>query len=153
MEKIRHLFKIIGFIKGIFHARMSTIKDRKRKDLVEAEEINKRWQEHTKKLYEKGLNDSDNHNYVVTYPEPDTLECEVKWSLGSIITNKASRGDGIPAELFQIPRDDAIKVLHSICQQIWKICSSGHRTGKCQFSFESQRRAMPKSVQTSIKLH
>ena len=94
--------------------------DRNGKDLTEVEEIKKRWQEHTEVLYKKGLNDQDNHDGVITHLEPDILECEVKWALGSITTNKASRGDGIPAELCQILKDDAVKVLHSICQQIWK---------------------------------
>ena len=96
------------------------IKDRNGKDLPEPEEIKKRWQEYTEELYIKGLNDPDNHNGVVTHLEPDILECEVKWALGSITKNKASGGDGIPAELFLILKDDAVKVLHSICQQIWK---------------------------------
>ena len=88
-------------------------------DLTEAEDI-KRWQEYTEELYRKDLHDPDNHSGVIKHPEPDILECKVKWALGSITTNKASRGDGIPAELFQIQKDDAVKVLHSICQQIWK---------------------------------
>ena len=120
MGKTRDLFKKIGDIKGTFHARMGTIQDRNRKDLTEAEEIKKRWQENTEELYKKGFNDLDNHNGVITHLEPDILECQVKWALGSITTNKASRGDGIPAELFQILKDDAAKVLHSTCQQIWK---------------------------------
>ena len=99
---------------------MGTIKDRNSKDLAEAEEIKKSWQEYTEELYKKGLNDPDNHNGVVTHLQPDILQCKVKWALGSIITNKASGRDGIPAELFQILKDDAVKVLHSICQQIWK---------------------------------
>ena len=120
-------------------------------DLTEAEEIKKRWQIH-EELYKKDLNDPDNHNGVITHLEPDILECKVKWALGSITTNKASGGDGIPANLFQILKDDAVKVLHTICQQIWKL-SSGHRTGKGQFSFQSQRRAMPKNAQTTTQLH
>ena len=98
---------------------MRTIKDRNSKDLTEAQEIKKRWQEYTE-LYKKNLNDPDNHNGVVTYLEPDILRCKVKWALGSITTHKASGGDGIPVELFQILKDDAVKVLHSICQKIWK---------------------------------
>ena len=90
-------------------------------DLTEAEDIKKRWQEYRKELYKKDLHDLDNHNGVITHEEPDILECEVKWALGSITTNKVSRGDGISAELFQIPKNDAVKVLHSICQQIWKM--------------------------------
>ena len=118
--KVRDLFKKIGDIKGTFHARMGTIKKKNSKDLTEAEKIKKRWQEHTAELYKKGLNDPDDHNGVVAHLELDILECKIKWSLGSIIANKASGGDGIPAELFQILKDDAMKVLHSICQQLWK---------------------------------
>ena len=103
-------------------------------DLTEAEDIKKRWQEYTEELYKKDLHDPDNHNGVITHLEPDLLECEVKWVLGNITANKASGGDGIPGELFQILKDDAVKMLHSICQQIWKL-SSGHRTRKDQFSF------------------
>ena len=120
MGKTRNLFKKIRDTKGPFHAKMSSIKDTNGMDLTEAEDIRKRWQEYTEKLYKKGLNDPDNHDGVITYLEPNSLECEVKWSLGSITTNKASGGDGIPAVLFQILKDDAVKVLHSICQQIWK---------------------------------
>ena len=119
MGKTRYLFKKIGVIKGTFLARTGMIKDRKSKDLTEAEEI-KKWQEYTEELNKKGLNDLDNQNGVVTHLEPDILECEAKWALGSITINKASGGDGIPTELFQILKDDAVKVLHSICQQIWK---------------------------------
>ena len=103
-----------------FHAKMGTIKDRNSMDLTEAEEIKKRGQEYTKGLYKKGLHDPDNHDGVITHLEPDILECEVKWALGNITTNKANGGDGIPAELSQILKDDAVKVLHSIYQQIWK---------------------------------
>ena len=110
---------------------MGTIKDRNGMDLTEAEDIKKRQQEYTEELYKKHLHDPDNHNGVITHLEPDILECEVKWALGSITTNKAS---GIPTELFQILKVDAVKVLHSICQQFGKF-SSGHRTGKGQFSF------------------
>ena len=99
---------------------MGTIKDRNGRDLTEEEEIKKRWQEYTKKLYKKGLNDPDNQDAVIIHLEPEILECEVKWALGSIAANKASGGDGIPVELFEILKDDAVKVLHSICQQIWK---------------------------------
>ena len=120
-------------------------------DLTEAEDL-KRWQEYTEELYKKDLHDPDNHDGVITHLEPDILECEVKLPLGSITTNKASGGAEIPVELFQILKDDAVKVLHSICQKIWKI-SSGHRTGKGQFSFQSQGRAMPKIVQTTTQLH
>ena len=99
---------------------MGTIKDRNGMGITEAEDINKRWQEYTEELYKKDLNDPDNHYGMITHLEPDILECEVKWALGSITTNKASGGDGIPVELFQILKDDAVKLLHSICQQIWK---------------------------------
>ena len=106
--------------KGTFHAKMGTIKNRNVMDLTEAENIKKRWQEYTEELYKKDLNDPDNHDAVITYIEPDILECEVKRALGGITTNKANGGDGIPVELFQILKDDAVKVLHSIYQQIWK---------------------------------
>ena len=119
MGKSRALFKKIRNAKGTFHAKMGTIKDRNGMDLTEAEDIKKRWQEYTE-LYKKDLHDPDNHNGVITHLEPDILECEVKLALGSITTNKASGGDGIPVEPFQILKDDALKVLHSICQQIWK---------------------------------
>ena len=115
MGKTRDLFKKIKDTKGIFHAKLGTIKDRNGKDLTEAEDIKNRWQEYTEKLYKKNLHDPDNHDGVITHLEPDILECEVKWALGSITMNKASGGDGIPAELFQILKDDAVKVLDSIC--------------------------------------
>ena len=118
--KTRDLFKKIRDNNGIFHAKMGSIKDRNGMGLTEAEAIKKRWQEYTEKLYKKDFHDPDNHDGVITHLEPDILECEVKWALGSITTNKASGCDGIPAELFQILKDDAMKVLHSICQQIWK---------------------------------
>ena len=105
-----------------------------------------------KNCTKKDLYDQDNHDGVVTHLQPDILECEVKWALESVAMNKASGGDGIPVELFQILKDDAVKVLHSICHQIWKL-SSGHRTGKCQFSFQSQRKAMTKNAQTTAQLH
>ena len=132
-------------------------------DLTEAEDMKKRWQEYTEELYKKDLHDPDNHDSVITHLESHILECEVKWALGSKTMNKASGGDGIPVELFQILKDDAVKVLQSICQQIWKTCSqyaskfgklsSGHRTGKGQFSFQSQRKAMPKNAQSTTQLH
>ena len=120
MRKIRDLLKKIRVTKGTFHAKMGTINDRNGMDLTEAEDIKKRWQEYTEELYKKDLHDPDNHNGMITHLEPDILESEVRWALGSITTNKASGGDGIPVELFQILKDDAVKVLHSICQQIWK---------------------------------
>ena len=120
MGKTRDLFKKIGDTKGTFHAKMGTIKDRNGMDLTEAEEIKKRWQEYTEELYRKDLNEPGNHDGVITHLESDILECEVRWALGNITVNKATGGDGIPAELLQILKDDAVKVLHSICQQIWK---------------------------------
>ena len=121
MGKTRDLFKKIRDMKEIFHAKISSIKDRNGMDLTEAEDIKKRWQEYTEELlYKKDLHDPDNHDGVISDLQPDILECEVKWALGSISTKKASGGDGIPVELFQILKDDAVKVLHSIYQQIWK---------------------------------
>ena len=131
---------------------MGSIKDRDRRDLTEAEDIKKRWQEYREELYKKDLHDPGNHDGLITHLEPDILECKVKWALGSITTNKASGGDGIPVELFQILKGDAVKILHSICQHFGKL-SSGHRTGKGQFSFQSQRKAMPKNAQTTAQLH
>ena len=116
MGKTSDLFKKIRDNKGTFHAKIGTTKDRNGMDLTEAEDIKKRWQEYTEELYKKDLHDPDNDNGVITHLEPDILECEVKWILGSIATSKASGGDGIPVELFQILKDDAVKVLHSICQ-------------------------------------
>ena len=120
MGKTSDPFKKIRDTKGTFYAKMGSIKDRNGKDLTEAEDIKKRWQEYTEELYKKDLHDSDNHNGVITHLEPDILDCEVKWALGSITTNKASGGNGIPVDLFQILKDDTVKVLHSISQQIWK---------------------------------
>ena len=120
MGKTRDLFKKIRDTKGTFHAKMGSIKHRNCLDLTEAEDIKKRWQEYTEELYKKHLHDLDNHNGVITHLEPDILECEIKWVLGSITAKKASGADGIPVELFQILKDDAVKVLHSICQQIGK---------------------------------
>ena len=118
--KTRDLFKKIRDTKGTFHAKMGSIKGRNVIDLTESEDIKKRWQEYTEELYKKDLHDPDNHNDVITHLEPDILECEVKWALESITMNKASGGDEIPVKLFQILKDDAVKVPHSICQQIWK---------------------------------
>ena len=120
MGKNRDLFKKIRDTKGTFHAKMGLIKDRNDMDLTEVEDIKKRWQEYTEELYKKDLHDQDNHDDVITDLEPDILECEVKWALETITTNKASGGDEMPVELFQILKDDAVKVLHSIHQQIWK---------------------------------
>ena len=119
MGKTRNLFKKIRVTKGTFHTKMGSIKDKNVMDITEAEDIKKRWQEYTEELYKKDLYDPDNHA-VIAYLEPDILECEVKWALGSITMDKASGGDGNPVELFQILKDNAVKVLHSICQQIWK---------------------------------
>ena len=119
MGKTRDFFKKMRDTKGTFYAKMCIIKNRNGMDLTEAEDIKKRWQAYTE-LYKKDLHDSDNHNGVITHLEPDMLGCEVKWALGSITMNKASGGDGIPVELFQVLKDDAVKVLHPICQQIWK---------------------------------
>ena len=120
MGKTRDLFKKIRDTKGTFHAKMCSIKDRNGMDLTEAEDIKKRWQEYTEELYKTDLHDPDNHDGVITHLEPDILECEVKWALESITMNKASGDDGITAELFQILNDGAVKVMHSVCQQIWK---------------------------------
>ena len=151
MEKTRNLFKKIRDTKGTFHAKIGTIKDRNSMDLTEAEAIKKNWQEYTEELYKKDLNDPENHDGVVTHLEPDILGCEVKWALGSIMTNKASGGDGIPAEPFQILKNDAVKVLHSIYQQIEKT-QQWPQDWKSQFSFQSQR-PMPQNVQTTTQLH
>ena len=121
MGKTRDLFKKIRDTKGIYHAKMGTIKDRIGMIPTEAEDIKKRWQEYTEEPYKKDLHDPDNHDSVITGLELNILECQVKWALGGITTNKASGGDGIPVELFQILNDDAVKLLHSICEQIWKI--------------------------------
>ena len=128
---------------------MVTIKDRNSKDLTESEEIKKRWQEYTEKVCKKDLNNPDHQDDVVIHLEPDILEYIVKWALGSITINKASRGDRIPTELFEILKDDADKVLHSICQQIWK-SQQWPQDWKVQLSFQSQRRTMSKNVQTTI---
>ena len=151
MGKTRDLFKKIGDTKGTLHRKMGSIKDRNGMDLREAKDIKKRWQEYTEELYKKDLHDQDNHDGVITHLEPDIVECEVKWALESITMNKASGGDGIPVELVQILKNDAVKVLQSICQPIWKT-QQGHRTGKGQFSFQSQRKEMPKNAQTTAQL-
>ena len=130
---------------------MGKIKERNSKDLTKADEI-KRWQGYTEELYMKSLNDADKHDNVVTHLQPVILECEVKCALGCITMNTANKGNGIPVELFQILKDDAVKGLHSICQQIWKT-QQWHRMGKDQFSFQSQSKAVPKNVQTTAQLH
>ena len=142
--KARDLFKKIGDTKRTLHVKMGTIKDRNGKDLTEAEDVKKRWQEYTE-LYKKGLTDPDNYNGVVTHLEPDIPECAVKWDLGSITMNKASGGDGIPAELFQILKDDIVSAAFNMPANLEN--SRGHRTGKGQFLFQSQRKEMPKNVQ------
>ena len=147
MGKTRDFFKKIRNTKGIFHPKVGTIKDRNGMDLTEAEDIEK-WQEYTEELYKKDLSDPEHNDGMITHLEPDILECEVKCAFGSITTNKASGGDGIPAELFQILKDDAVNVMHSICQQIWKT-QQWPQDWKSQFSFQSQRKAMPKNVQTT----
>ena len=134
MGKTRDLFKKIRDTKGRLHAKMGTIKDRNDMDRTEVEDIKKRWQEYTEGLYKKDLQDPDNHNGVITHLETDILYFEVKWALGSITTNKASGGNGIPVELCQILKDDAVKVLHSIGQQIWKTAVA---TGLEKVSFHS----------------
>ena len=120
MEKTRDLFKKIIDTYGTFHAKMGSIKDRNGMDITEAADIKKRWQEYTEELYKKNLHNPDNHDGVISHLEPEILDSEVKWALESITMNKASGGDGIPVELFQILKEDAVKVLDSICQQIWK---------------------------------
>ena len=152
MGKTRDLFKKIRDTKGTFHAKMGTIKDRNGMDLTEAEGIKKRWQEYTEELYIKDLHDPDNHDGVITHLEPDILECEVKWTLESITTNKASGGDGILVELFQILKDDAVKLLYSICQQIWKT-QQWPQAWKRSVSVQSLRKTMPKNAQTITQLH
>ena len=139
MGKTRDLLKKIRDTKGTFHAKMGTVKDRIVMDLTEAEDIKKRWQEYTEELYKKDLHDPDNHYGMITHLEPDILECEVKWALGSISLNKASGGDGIPGELFQILKDDAVKELHSICQQIWKTQQWSQNWKRCFHSNPKER--------------
>ena len=131
---------------------MGTIKDRNSVNLKETEDIKKRWQEYTEELYKKDLHDPDNHDGVITHLEPDILECKVKWALGSITMNKASGGDGIPAELLLIPEDDAVKVLHSICQQTWKTQQWPQDWKKSVF-IPVPTKGSAKSVQTTALLH
>ena len=151
MGKMKDLLKGTEDIKGKIHVRKGMIKDRRSKDLTEAEEIKKRWQEYTEQ-YKKDLNDPDNHDGRVTHLEPDILECEVKWVLGSITTNKASGGHGIPDELFQILKDDVVRVLHSICQQIWKT-RQWPQDWKTSVFIPIPRSTMPKNAQTTTQLH
>ena len=137
----------MGDLKGTFHARMGMINDRNSKDLTEAKEIKKRWQEYTEELCKKGLNVPSNRNGMLTHLEPDILECEVRWDLGSMITNKASGGDTVPTELFKILKDDAVKELHSICQQIWTVATS---LEKVSFHSKPTEGAMPVNVQSTV---
>ena len=137
--------------KGTFHAEIVSIKDRNGMDLTEAEDI-KMWQEYTEELYEKDLHDPDNHDGVITNLEPDILECEVKWALESITMNKASGGDGIPVEFFQLLKDDAVKVLHSLCQQIWKT-QQWPQDWKRSVFIPILRKAMTKNAQATAQLH
>ena len=152
MGRTRDLFKKIRDTKGTFHAKMGLIKDRNGMDLTEAEDIKKRWQEYTEELYKKHLHDPDNHDGVITHLEPDILKREVKWAIGNITASKASGGDGVPVELFQILKDDAGKVLHSICQQIRKTQQSS-QDWKSQFPLQSQRKTMPKNAPLTTQLH
>ena len=151
MGMTRDLFKKIRDTKGIFHAKMGTVKDRNNMDLTETEDI-KKWQGYPEELYKKDVNDLDNHNGVSTHIESDILGCSVKWALGSTTTSKARGGDGIPAELFQaVKQMFLLKCCSKYASKLGKL-SSGHRTGKGQFLFQSQRRAMPKNVHTTSQL-
>ena len=152
MGKTRVLFKKVRDTKGTFQAKMDSIKDRNGRDLTEAEDIKKRWQEYTEGLYKKDLHDPDNHDRVITHLQPDILEYEVKWALENITMNKSSGGDGIPFELFQILKDDAVKVLHSVCQQIWET-QQWPQNWKRSVCIPSQRKAIPKNAQTTTQLH
>ena len=155
MGKTRDLFKKIRDTNGTFHEKMGSIKDKNGLDLTEAEDIKILrilQQEYTEELYKKDLHDTDNHDGVITHLEPDILESEVNQALQSITTNKASRGDGIPVELFQILKDDVVKACTQYASKFGNL-SSGHRTGKVQFSFQSQRKAIPKNAQTTAQLH
>ena len=137
---------------GIITEKMGIIKNRNSMDLTEAKDVKKRWQEYTEELYKKDLHDPDNHNCMITQLESDSLKCEVKWALGSITMNKASGGDGIPVELLQNLKDDAMKLLHSICQQIWKT-QQWPQDWKRSIFTECQRKGMPKNVQTTAQLY
>ena len=152
MGKIRDLLKKIRDTKGIFHTKMGLIKDRNCMDLTEAEDIKMRWQGNTEELYKKDLHDPDNHNSVITHLEPDSLKCELKWALESITTNKARGGDGIPVELFQILKDDVVKVQHSICQQIWKT-QQWPQDWKRSVFIPIPKQAITKNAQTTAQLH
>ena len=151
MGKTRDLFKKIRDTKGTFHANMGSMKERNGMDLTEAENIKKRWQEYTEELYTIDLHDPDNHDGVITQLEPDILECEVKWALGSTM-NKASGGDGIPGELFQTLKDDPVKVRHSVCQQIWKTQQWPQDCKRSVFIL-IPKNAMSKNVQTTTQFY
>ena len=152
MGRTRGLFKKIRDTKGTLHAKIGTIKDRNGMDLTEIKDIKKRWQEYTEEPYKKYLNDPDNHNGVITHLKPDILECEVKRALGSITTNKASGGDGIPVELLQILKDNAVKVLHSICQQIWKT-QQWPQDWRSLVFIPIPKKGNAKNAQTTAQLH
>ena len=152
MGKTRDLFKKIRDVKENYQAKMATIKDRNCMNLTEAEDIKKRWQECMEELYRKDFHDQDNHDGVITHLEPDILECEVKWALESITTNKGSGGDGIPVELFQILKDDAVKVLLSICQQIWKT-QQWPQDWKRSVFIPIPKKGNAKNAQTTAQLH
>ena len=147
MGKTSDLFKKMRGTKGTFYAKMGTIKDRNVMEITEAEDIKKRWQEYMEELYKKDLHDPDNHSGVITHLKPDILKCKVKWALGSITRNKACEGDGIPVELFQILKDDAVRVLYPICQQIWKTQQWPQDWKRSIFI------PMPKNAQTTTQLH
>ena len=152
MQKTRVLFKKAGATKATLHAKIGTKKVRNGKDLTEAEEIKQKWQEYTDELYKKGLNDPGNHDGVITQLEADILDCEVKWALGRITMNKASGGDRIPIELFQILKDDAVKVLHSICQEIWKT-QQWLQDQKRSVFIPFPKEGNAKNVQITVQLH
>ena len=154
MGKTRDLFKKIRDTRGKFHAKMNSIKDRNGMDLTEAEDIKKRQQDYTEELYKKDLHDPDNHDGVITHThlEPDILECEVKWALGSITMNKASGSDGISVQLFQILKDDAVKVLHSICQKIWNTAVATELE-KVSFHSNPKERQCQRMLKTTAQLH
>ena len=153
MGKTRDLFNKIRDTKGIFHMKMGTRKDKNCMDLTEAEDIKKSLKQYREELYKGDPHDPDSHDGVITHLQPGILECEVKWALGSITTNKASESDGIPAELFQILKDDAVKVLHSMAANLESSAMLQVTFGKGQFSFQSQRKAMSKNAQTTAQLH
>ena len=152
MGKIKDLFKKIRDTKGTFQAKMGSIKDRNGRDLTEAEDIKERWQEYTEELYKKELHDPDNHDTVSSHLEPIILECKVMWDLGSISMNKASGGNGIPVDLFQIRKDDVVKVLHSICQQIWKT-QQWPQDWKMSVFIPIPKKGNAKNAQSTAQLH